>query len=86
MDNIEKEMNFRKFGQFLTNIKYPQSCSKIIETNAKNGVVAVATSNVKLFKDHTVKFKIISLYIYKDLRLRILGLMSHVTVVTRMAT
>ena len=26
-----------------------QSCSKVIETNSKNGVVAVATSNVKLF-------------------------------------
>ena len=39
-----------------------------------------------LFKDHMVRFKIISLYIYKDLRLRILGLMSHVTIVTRMAT
>ena len=35
-----------------------------------------------------VMLKIISLYIYKDfdLRLRILGLMSHVTIITRMAT
>ena len=28
-----------------------------------------------------MRLKIISLYIYKDLRLRILGLMSHVTIV-----
>ena len=48
-----------------------QSCSKIIETNAKNGVVAVATSNEKLFfKDHMLRFKIMSLYTYKDLRLK----------------
>ena len=33
-----------------------------------------------LFKDHMVRLKIISLYIYKELRLRILGLMSHVTI------
>ena len=46
-----------------------QSCSKIIETNAKNGVVAVATSNVKLFLNTMARFKIISLYIYKDLKL-----------------
>ena len=38
------------------------------------------------FKDHMVLLKIISLYIYKDLRLKILGLMSHVTIITRMAT
>ena len=39
-----------------------------------------------LFKDHMVRLKIISLYVYKDLSLRILGLMSHVTIITRMAT
>ena len=39
-----------------------------------------------LLKDHMVMLKIISLYIYKDLRLRILGLMSHVTITTGMAT
>ena len=42
-----------------------------------------------LFRDHMVKLKIISLYIHKDLkdlRLRILGLMSHVTIITKMAT
>ena len=38
-----------------------------------------------LFKDHMVRLKITSLYIYKDLRL-ILGLMSQVTIITRMAT
>ena len=39
-----------------------------------------------LFKDHMTRLKIISLYIYNDLRLRILGLMSHVTIITRMTT
>ena len=39
-----------------------------------------------LFKHHMVRFKIISLYIYKDIRLKILGRMSHVTIITRMAT
>ena len=39
-----------------------------------------------LFKDHMVRLKIISLDIYKDLRLKILGQMSHVTIITRMAT
>ena len=39
-----------------------------------------------LFKDHMVRLKIISLDIYKDLRLKILGLMSHVNIITRMAT
>ena len=38
------------------------------------------------FKGHMARLKIISLYIYKDLRLRILRLMSHVTINTRMAT
>ena len=39
-----------------------------------------------LFKDHLVRFKIISLYIYKDLRLRlrILGLKCHMIIITRM--
>ena len=60
-----------------------QSCANII---VKNGVVPVATSNLKLFKDHMVRLKIISLYIYEDIRLRILGLMSHVTIITMMAT
>ena len=36
-----------------------------------------------LFKDHMMRLKIISLYIYKDLRLMILGIMSHVTIITR---
>ena len=50
-----------------------QSLLEIIETTAKNGVVPVATSNVKLFlKYHMVRLKIISLYIYiyTDLRLK----------------
>ena len=39
------------------------------------------------FKDHMVRLKIMSLYIYKDLRLRMIwGLMSHVTIIMRMAT
>ena len=48
-----------------------KSPSEITGTTAKNGVVSAATSNLKLFlKDHMVRFKIISLYIYnKDLRL-----------------
>ena len=39
-----------------------------------------------LLRDNMVKLKIISLYIYTDLRLRhrILGLMSHVTIITWM--
>ena len=48
-----------------------QCWSEIIEKNAKNGVVLEATSNLKLFlREHMVKLKIISLYIYKDLRLK----------------
>ena len=59
--------------------------SEIIEI--KNGVVPVAHKQCKtLFKDHVVLFKIISFYIYKDLRLKILGLISHVTIITRMST
>ena len=38
-----------------------------------------------LLRDNMVKLKIISIYIYKE-RLRILGLMSHVTIITWMAT
>ena len=65
-----------------------QSWTKYIGTTTKNGVVLVATSNVKLFLEtiHMVTLKIMSLYMYKDLRLRILGIMSHVTIITRMAT
>ena len=33
-----------------------------------------------LLKDRLVWFKIISLHIYKDLRLRILGIMTHATI------
>ena len=44
-----------------------QLLSKIIDITAKNDVVPVATSIVKLFKK--TRFKIMSLYIYKDLRL-----------------
>ena len=55
----------------LTTPHSPQWWSEIIETSAKNSVVPVATSNVKLFlKDHMVRLKIISLYVYKDLRLK----------------
>ena len=39
-----------------------QSCAKIIEIAAKNNLI--------IFKYHMVRLKIISLYIYKDLRLR----------------
>ena len=44
--------------------------TKIIETTAKNSVVPVATSNVKLFLKTLVRLKIMSLYIYKDLKLK----------------
>ena len=48
-----------------------QSSSEIIETLAKNRVVPVATIKFKNpFKDHMVRFKIISFYVYKDLRLK----------------
>ena len=56
-----------------------------MEIVAKNGVVPVATSNLKLFlRPYGVRFKIISLYIF--IKTRILGLMSHVTIIKRMAT
>ena len=43
------------------------------ETTTKNSVVLVAKKQCKtLFKDHVVRLKIISLYIYKDSRLKIL--------------
>ena len=48
-----------------------QFCAIIIETIAKNGVVLNCHKQFKtLFKDHMVRLKIISLYIYKDLRLK----------------
>ena len=48
-----------------------QPFTEIIETNAKNGVVPISHKQCKtLFNDHTVRLKIISLYIYKDLRLK----------------
>ena len=48
-----------------------QSFTEIIETNAKNGVVPLSHKQCKtLFNDHKVRLKIISLYIYKDLRLK----------------
>ena len=51
----------------------PQSFTEISETNAKNGVVPLSHKQCKtLFNDHTVRLKIMSLYIYKDLRLRML--------------
>ena len=67
----------------LYKLRQLQPFTEIIETNAKNGVVPISHKQCKtLFNDHTVRLKIISLYIYKDLRLiRILGLMSHVTII-----
>ena len=44
------------------------------------------TTTKILPKDSMVGLKIISLYVYKNLRLRILGLTSHVTIITGMAT
>ena len=41
-----------------------QSVTKIIETNAKNGVVPLSHKQFKtLLREHMVKLKIISLYI-----------------------
>ena len=37
-------------------------------------------------EDNIIIYIYIYIYIYKDLRLRILGLMSHVTIITWMAT
>ena len=46
----------------------------------KTGVVPVANKQFKtLFKDHIVRFKIISLYVYKDLRLNV-----TIIIITRM--
>ena len=47
-----------------------QSFSEIIETTARNGVVPVAISNVKLLKGHVTSLKKVSLYIYTDLGLK----------------
>ena len=48
-----------------------KGCANIIETNANNAVVPVATSNLKtLLKDQMVSLKIMSLYTYKDLSLK----------------
>ena len=61
-----------------------QPFKEIIETNAKNGVVPISHKQCNaLFREHNVRLKIISVYIYKD---RILGLVSHVTIISRMAT
>ena len=68
---------------------YLQPFTEIIETNAKNAPVPISHKQCNaLFREHIVRLKIISLYIYiyKDLRLRILGLVSHVTIISRMAT
>ena len=47
---------------------YLQSFTEIIETNAKNGLVPLSHKQCKaLFRDHMVRLKMISLYIYKDL-------------------
>ena len=58
----------------------------IFAKTVKNGIARVVTGNVNLFCKtvHLVRFKIISLYIYKDLRLRILGLICHVAITTWM--
>ena len=66
--------------------RYLQSSTEIIETNAKNGVVPLSHRQCKtLFNDHTVRLKIISLQ-YIFIKTEDLGLVSHVTIITRMAT
>ena len=50
-----------------------QPFTEIIETNAKNGLVPISHKQCNaLFREHIVRLKIISLYIYiyKDLRLK----------------
>ena len=54
-----------------------QLLSEIIETTEKNG-------HMTLLKDYLVRFKIISLLIYKDL-IQILGLLSLLKITMRMA-
>ena len=61
-------------------------CKNYWENCEKRPSVASHKQFKTLLRANMVKLKIISLYIYKDLRLRILGLMSHVTIITRMAT
>ena len=56
-----------------------QPFTEIIETNAKNGVVPISHKQCNaLFREHNVRLKIISLYIYiyKDLRLKTYDLRS----------
>ena len=49
----------------------PQPFTEIIETNAKNGFVPLSHKQCNaLFREHMVRLEIISLYIYKDFRLR----------------
>ena len=48
-----------------------QPFTEIIETNAKKGLVLISHKQCNaLFREHIVRLKIISLYIYKDLRLK----------------
>ena len=57
--------------------------------NCENGIVPVAISNVSktLLKDYVLRFNIISFhYIFIRLPTSILGLMSRVTIITRMET
>ena len=55
-----------------------QRRSEIIGTTTEKRCCSGSHKQCKtLLKDHMVRLKIISLYIYKDLRLKILGLMSH---------
>ena len=61
-------------GPTILHRNYPDNCEKRCCSGSHKQFKT-------LFKDHMVRLKIISLYIYKDL-----GLMSHVTFITRMAT
>ena len=58
-------------GRMEYSASFLQPFTEIIETNAKNGVFPLATSKVKHFLMAIwLRLKLISLYIYKGLRLK----------------
>ena len=62
----------KSIHKYLTNFatnKLLQSCSKIVETNAKKGVVVVATTNVKLF------LKVLNLYMIKVQKFKLIKIL-----------
>ena len=69
--NVSNNGNVFDFYFYINKFWCSQPFTEIIETNAKNGLVPLSHKQCNyLFREHMVRLKIISLYIYKDLRLK----------------